>query len=96
MIEVDRLVKHYRDSAGGVVRAVDGVSFRVDRGEMVGLLGANGAGKTTTLRILATLLRPTSGTARIDGRDVAALRRRERRREPLRRHRGREHDRRHR
>ena len=72
MIEVDRLVKHYRDSAGGVVRAVDGVSFRVDRGEMVGLLGANGAGKTTTLRILATLLRPTSGTARIDGRDVAA------------------------
>lgn len=71
MIEVDRLVKHYRDSAGGVVRAVDGVSFDVGKGEMVGLLGANGAGKTTTLRILATLLRPTSGSARIDGRDVA-------------------------
>lgn len=71
MIEVERLVKHYRSAGGAVVRAVDGVSFGVAAGEMVGLLGANGAGKTTTLRILATLLRPTSGTARIDGLDVA-------------------------
>jgi sodium transport system ATP-binding protein len=71
VIEVDRLVKHYRSSSGAVVAAVDGVSFTVGPGEMVGLLGANGAGKTTTLRILATLLAPTSGTARVGGCDVA-------------------------
>jgi sodium transport system ATP-binding protein len=70
MIEVVDLVKHYRAADGSVVRAVDGVSFAVAAGEMVGLLGANGAGKTTTMRILATLLRPTSGTARIAGHDV--------------------------
>jgi len=70
MIDVVDLVKHYRASDGGVVRAVDGVSFAVAPGEMVGLLGANGAGKTTTLRMLATLLEPTSGTARVADHDV--------------------------
>ena len=70
MIEVEHLVKHYRSGSGGAVRAVDDVSFNVRSGEMVGLLGANGAGKTTTLRMLATLLRPTSGTARVAGHDV--------------------------
>jgi len=70
MIEVDELVKHYRATDGSVVRAVQGVSLAVRPGEMVGLLGANGAGKTTTLRVLATLLPPTSGTARIAGCDV--------------------------
>jgi sodium transport system ATP-binding protein len=71
MIEVFDLVKHYRAGDGSSVRAVDGVSFTVQRGEMVGLLGANGAGKTTTLRILATLIKPTAGTARIAGHSVA-------------------------
>jgi len=70
MIDVVDLVKHYQASDGGLVRAVDGVSFAVAPGEMVGLLGANGAGKTTTLRMLATLLEPTSGTARVADHDV--------------------------
>lgn len=69
-IEAAGLVKHYQAGDGGVVRAVNGVSFAVQAGEMVGLLGANGAGKTTTLRMLATLLRPTGGTARVAGCDV--------------------------
>jgi ABC-2 type transport system ATP-binding protein len=51
--------------------AVDGISFRVRRGEIFGLLGPNGAGKTTTVRMLTTILRPTSGRASIAGHDVA-------------------------
>lgn len=70
MIEVHDLVKEYRAGDGSVVRAVDGISFAVGRGEMVGLLGGNGAGKTTTMRILATLLQPTAGSARVAGCDV--------------------------
>src|SRR3989454_7202932 len=67
VIEVAGLVKRY--SAGRP--AVDGISFRVEPGELVGFLGPNGAGKTTTIRILATLLVATSGTARVAGFDVA-------------------------
>lgn len=70
MIEIVDLVKHYRATDGSVVRAVDGVSLAVSSGEVVGLLGANGAGKTTTMRVVATLLKPTSGTARVAGHDV--------------------------
>ena len=70
MIEVHDLVKEYRAGGGRTVRAVDGVSFHVADGEMVGLLGGNGAGKTTTMRIVATLLTPTSGMARVAGHDV--------------------------
>ena len=66
VIEVRDLTKVF---AGGV-RAVDGVSFEVGAGELFGFLGPNGAGKTTTIRVLATLLRPTSGTARVAGLDV--------------------------
>ena len=72
MIEVIDLVKDYRAGDGSVVHAVDHISFEVAAGETVGLLGANGAGKTTTLRVLATLLKPTSGTARVAGYDVVA------------------------
>lgn len=70
MIEVESLVKEFPTTEGGERRAVDGVSFRVQPGEIYGLLGPNGAGKTTTLRIVAGLLSPTSGTARVAGLDV--------------------------
>ncbi|HEX9642010.1 MAG TPA: adenylosuccinate lyase [Candidatus Krumholzibacteria bacterium] len=66
IIEVRDLVKVYGDDT----RAVDGISFGVARGELFGFLGPNGAGKTTTIRILATLLQPTEGTARVAGFDV--------------------------
>jgi ABC-2 type transport system ATP-binding protein len=66
-VDVEDLVKVY---PGGTT-AVDGVSFTVGDGEFFGFLGPNGAGKTTTIRILATLLRATSGRAQVAGRDVA-------------------------
>ena len=66
MIEASHLTKMY-----GPVRAVDDVSFRVDRGEVVGFLGPNGAGKSTTLRILAGFLGATSGRVEIAGHDIA-------------------------
>lgn len=68
MVVVSDLVKVY----GKGLRALDGVSLRVHRGEIFGLIGPNGAGKTTTLRIVGTLLRPTSGTATVAGHDVLA------------------------
>jgi len=73
-IEADQLVKHFGETV-----AVDGVSFAVPRGTVLGLLGPNGAGKTTTVRMMTTLTGPTSGTARVAGHDVvrepAAVRR---------------------
>jgi ABC-2 type transport system ATP-binding protein len=73
-VETDGLVKTF-----GATRAVDGVDLAIPRGCVYGVLGPNGAGKTTTIRILATLLRPDGGRARVLGRDVvreaAAVRR---------------------
>jgi ABC-2 type transport system ATP-binding protein len=63
------LVEHLTKRFGGLV-AVDDLSFEVGRGQIFGLLGSNGAGKTTTLKVLTGLLRPDSGTVRIDGVDV--------------------------
>ena len=65
MLELDGLVRHFDD-----VHAVDGVSFSVDRGKVLGFIGPNGAGKTTTMRILATLDEPQQGDARIGGYSV--------------------------
>jgi sodium transport system ATP-binding protein len=70
MIEARGLVKTFRTRTG-VVRAVDGVSFRAEQGRITGLLGPNGAGKTTTLRMLYTLMRPEQGTILVDGLDPA-------------------------
>ena len=71
-IEVENLMKVYHPKGGPPVRAVDGLSFNVARGSIFGLLGPNGAGKTTTLKILNTLLRPSSGRAAVMGFDVVA------------------------
>lgn len=71
MIEARQLTKIYRDGKKAFA-AVAGVSFSCPPGRIYGLLGANGAGKTTTLRLLATLLKPTSGTCRVAGWDAAA------------------------
>ncbi|PYJ57314.1 MAG: ABC transporter ATP-binding protein [Verrucomicrobia bacterium] len=70
MIEATNLTKVFRDRKGGDIRAVHGISFRCQPGQIYGLLGANGAGKTTALRLLATILRPTNGTARVAGFDI--------------------------
>lgn len=70
MIEARNLTKTFRDKKRGEVHAAAGISFRVAPGQIYGLLGANGAGKTTTLRMLATLLQPTSGGATVAGFEV--------------------------
>lgn len=65
MIEVLNLSKVFKN-----IKAVDNINFHVNQGEIVGLLGENGAGKTTTLRMLATMLKATSGTAKVSGHDI--------------------------
>jgi len=66
MIELDGLVKHY-----GRFTAVDGLSLRVERGQIFGFLGPNGAGKTTTIRMMMGLLLPSAGRVRLGGFDLA-------------------------
>src|SRR6185437_516696 len=77
VVEVEELARTYRTSTGILrrriveVEAVRGVSFEIAKGELFGLLGPNGAGKTTTIKMLITLLLPSSGAARVLGFDVA-------------------------
>ncbi len=79
LLHVTNLVKHFAVGGGlfggraGVVRAVDGVSFDIRRGETLGLVGESGCGKTTTGRCILQLERPTSGQILFEGRDLAAL-----------------------
>src|SRR6478672_4940247 len=70
MILVEDLSKSFEDLKRGQVCALDGVSFDVAPGEIFGMLGPNGAGKTTCLRILSTVLQPTSGIATVAGYDA--------------------------
>ncbi len=70
MIDVHDLTKHYRDLRRGEFAALGGITFRARPGQVYGLLGPNGAGKTTALRILSTVLRPSGGTATVNGFDV--------------------------
>jgi len=79
LIEVKDLVKHFPIKRGvifqrqiGAVKAVDGVSFEVQRGETLGIVGETGCGKSTTARLLCRLMDPTSGTISFDGQDIAA------------------------
>ena len=75
-IEAHELCRTYKTHTGTIrrktkeIEAVRGVSFAIERGELFGLLGPNGAGKTTTIKMLITLLIPTSGSARVLGYDV--------------------------
>jgi oligopeptide/dipeptide ABC transporter ATP-binding protein len=80
LMEVTDLVKHFPIKRGiilqrqvGAVKAVDGVSFDVQQGETLGIVGETGCGKSTTARLLCRLMDPTSGSIMFDGRDVAAL-----------------------
>src|SRR5215471_8453011 len=66
-IDVEHLVKHYKTA-----RAVDGISFRIARGSITGLLGGNGAGKTTTIAMIMGLVLPTSGRVRVLGHPIPA------------------------
>ena len=76
-VVADRIVKHFPVRVGawrrGSVRSVDGVSFRIRRGEVMGLVGESGCGKSTLARVLLRLLPPDSGTVTIAGRDLASL-----------------------
>ncbi|MEE9273886.1 MAG: ATP-binding cassette domain-containing protein, partial [bacterium] len=67
MIQVEGLTKFY-----GSVPGIEGISFGVEKGEILGFLGPNGAGKSTTMRILTGYMPPTSGTARVAGHDISA------------------------
>ena len=79
LLEVRNLVKHFQVGGGffggrpGIVKAVDGVSFSIQRGETLGLVGESGCGKTTTGRAILRLEPPTSGEVIFEGRDLATL-----------------------
>lgn len=79
IIEIKNLSKTFRVKSGGTV-ALDGVSLTIRRGEILGVIGFSGAGKSTLVRCLNLLERPDSGAVLFDGRDLAALKRRELRR----------------
>ncbi|MGI9449938.1 MAG: ATP-binding cassette domain-containing protein [Geminicoccaceae bacterium] len=89
LVQVENLVKHFpiqngpsfgRSTSARSVRSVDGVSFTINRGEVLGLVGESGCGKSTLARLVLNHIRPDSGSVTIDGQDVLALRGRDMRR----------------
>ena len=76
LLEVDGLVKHFPARRGGIVHAVDGVSFSVAAGETLGVVGESGSGKSTVARLVLRLLEPTAGVIRVDGADIGHANRR--------------------
>ena len=73
LVEVKGLAKHFRLSRSKVLKAVDGVSFGIRKGEVLGIVGESGCGKTTIGRLLLRLLQPTSGEVRFDGTELTRL-----------------------
>jgi oligopeptide transport system ATP-binding protein len=80
LLEVENLAKHFQVGGGllggrkaGVVRAVDGVSFHLDRGETLALVGESGCGKSTTARLVLRLLEPSAGSIHFEGTDITAM-----------------------
>jgi len=76
ILEVDNIEKYYGFKTN-ITKAVKGISFSVDKGEFVGIMGASGSGKTTTLNCISTIDKVTSGHIYIDGRDITKLKRRD-------------------
>ena len=76
ILEVDHLQKYY-GVRGSVTRAINDLSFTVDRGEFVGIMGASGSGKTTLLNCIATIDAPTAGRIAVEGREITRLKSRE-------------------
>lgn len=77
VVKVNNITKTYGKKGEKQYQALKGISFDVERGEFVGIMGASGSGKTTLLNILSTLDQPTSGTVAINGRDITALKKNE-------------------
>ena len=75
-IEVENLTKYF-DTPNGMLHAVDGVSFTIDQGKTLGIVGESGCGKSTLGRVILHLLKPTRGKITFDGQDITSLKRRE-------------------
>ena len=73
ILSVNNMEKYY-GSKGSVTKAVDNISFQVEAGEFVGIMGASGSGKTTLLNCISTIDRVTSGEVKVGGKDITKLR----------------------
>ena len=72
LLQVENLVKYFK-TRRGLVHAVDNISFTIEKGKTLGMVGESGCGKSTTGRLIMRLIEPTSGTVRFDGHEVTKL-----------------------